>query len=233
VSDVDKWYRDYWARYQERNKLNVSLRAPCVSSSQGDELNEIQKIIFDRTKNSSRILDFGAGDNRVKRKFLAAGFKGDFETLDFADSADHTYSSLSQVTGKFDAIFCLEVIEHISLNDYVDLMDEFGKLLNPGGFVVIGTPNALCVVPMWSLDTGHIQQYPLADLAADFVIRGFGVEAFRVWHGAWPKGIRKRLRLLAMRGLCYLLSVDYAAGIVIIGKKKARRDESISKRQES
>jgi SAM-dependent methyltransferase len=233
VSDVDKWYRDYWARYQERNKLNVSLRAPCVSSSQGDELNEIQKIIFDRTKNSSRILDFGAGDNRVKRKFLAAGFKGDFETLDFADSADHTYSSLSQVTGKFDAIFCLEVIEHISLNDYVDLMDEFGKLLNPGGFVVIGTPNALCVVPMWSLDTGHIQQYPLADLAADFVIRGFGVEAFRVWHGAWPKGIRKRLRLLAMRGLCYLLSVDYAAGIVIIGKKKARGDESISKRQES
>jgi len=233
VSDVDKWYRDYWARYQERNKLNVSLRAPCVSSSQDDELNEIQKIIFDRTKNSSRILDFGAGDNRVKRKFLAAGFKGDFETLDFADSADHTYSSLSQVTGKFDAIFCLEVIEHISLNDYVDLMDEFGKLLNPGGFVVIGTPNALCVVPMWSLDTGHIQQYPLADLAADFVIRGFGVEAFRVWHGAWPKGIRKRLRLLAMRGLCYLLSVDYAAGIVIIGKKKARGDESISKRQES
>ena len=134
MSDVDKWYRDYWARYRERLKLNVTLRAPCVSSSQDDELNEIQKIIFDRTKNVSRILDFGAGDNRVKCKFLAAGFKGSYETLDFADSAGHTYSSLSQVTGKFDAIFCLEVIEHMPLNDYVDLMDEFGKLLNPGGF---------------------------------------------------------------------------------------------------
>ncbi len=222
MSDVDKWYRDYGARYQERLKLNVTLRAPCVSSSQDDELNEIQKIIFDRTKNVLRILDFGAGDNRVKRKFLAAGFKGSYETLDFADSADHTYSSLSQIAGKFDAIFCLEVIEHMPLNDYVDLMDEFGKLLNPGGYVVIGTPNALCVVPMWSLDTGHIQQYPLADLAADLIVRGYEVEAFRVWHGPWPKGTRKQLRLLAMRGLCYLLGVDYAHGIVVIGKRKAQ-----------
>jgi len=220
VSDVDKWYRDYWARYQERLKLNVTLRARCVSSSQDDELNEIQKIIFDRTRNAPRILDFGAGDNRLKRKFLAAGFQGSYETLDFADSEDHNYSSLSQVTGRFDAIFCLEVIEHMSLNEYVDLMDDFGRLLNPGGLLVISTPNALCVVPMWSLDTGHIQQYPLADLAADFVVRGYEVEAFRIWHGPWPSGIRKRLRLLSMRGLCYLLSVDYAHCIAVIGRSK-------------
>jgi SAM-dependent methyltransferase len=227
MSDVDKWYRDYWARYQERGKLHTTLRARCVSSSQDNDLNEIQKIIFDRTKNASRILDFGAGDNRVKRKFLTSGFHGSYETLDFADSPEHNYSSLSQVTGKFDAIFCLEVIEHMPLNDYVDLMDEFGKLLNPGGFLVIGTPNALCVVPMWSLDTGHIQQYPLVDLAADLVVRGFEVEAFRVWHGAWPRGVRKRLRLFAMRGLCYLLSTDYAHGIVVIGKKKTATSPEI------
>ena len=219
MSDVDKWYRNYWARLQERQKLFVTLRAPCVSTSQDDELNEAQRIIFDRTKNAPRILDFGAGDNRLKRKFVAAGFQGSYETLDLGDSTDHTYSSLSQVKEKFDAIICLEVIEHMSLNDYVDLMDEFGRLLNPGGVVVISTPNALCIVPMWSLDTGHIQQYPLADLAADFVVRGFDVEAFRVWQGPWPKGIRKRMRLFVMRGLCYLLSVDYAHGILVIGKK--------------
>jgi hypothetical protein len=58
------------------------------------------------------------------------------------------------------------------------------------------------------LDIGHIQQYPREDLAAEFVVRGFETEAFRVWHGQWPKGIRKRLRLFAMRGVCYLLAVD-------------------------
>jgi SAM-dependent methyltransferase len=222
MSDVDKWYRNYWTRYQERLKLNVTLRAPCVSTAQDEELNEAQKIIFERAKNAERILDFGAGDNRLKRKFLAAGFRGSYETLDFGDSEGHTYSSLSQVKGGLDAIICLEVIEHMSLNEYVDLMDEFGRLLNPGGQVVISTPNALCVVPMWSLDTGHIQQYPLPDLAADFVVRGFDVEAYRIWAGPWPKGIRRRMRLFVMRGLCYLLSVDYAHGILVIGKKTTR-----------
>jgi hypothetical protein len=41
-----------------------------------------------------------------------------------------------------------------------------------------------------------------------------------VRYGAWPKGIPK-LRFLAMRVLCYLLSVDYAHGLVVIGTKKS------------
>ena len=118
-------------------------------------------------------------------------------------------------------------IEHISLNDYVDLMDAFGKLLRPGGVLAVSTPNPLCVVPMWAGDPGHVQQYPIADLAADFVIRGYEVEAFRVRYGAWPGGVRPRLRFFAVRALCYLLSVDYAQGIVVVGTKiKTRKDGS-------
>jgi hypothetical protein len=164
-------------------------------------------------------LDYGAGDKPLKGKFVSAGFKGRYETLDMSAEDEHEYSSISQVTGQFDAILCLEVIEHMSLNDYVDLMDEFGSLLGLDGTLVIGTPNPLCVVPMWAGDPGHVQQYPLADLAADLVVRGYNVEAFRVRYGAWPNGLA-RLRFLAMRILCYLLSVDYAQGIVVIGKRK-------------
>ncbi len=94
------------------------------------------------------------------------------------------------------AIVCLEVIEHMSLNDYVDLMDAFGRILSPGGVLVISTPNPLCVVPMWAGDPGHVQQYPIADLAADFVMRGYDVEGFRVRYGAWPRGIRAAVALL-------------------------------------
>ncbi|MGD0506347.1 MAG: methyltransferase domain-containing protein [Terriglobales bacterium] len=183
------------------------------------QLNEMEQAIFNHTKPASRLLDYGAGDKRLKGKFVSAGFKGRYETLDISAENEHEYSLISQVKGHFDAILCLEVIEHMSLNEYVDLMDEFGKLLSPGGTLIIGTPNPLCVVPMWAGDPGHVQQFPLADLAADFVVRGYEVEAFRVRYGAWPKGL-PRLRFLAMRILCYLLSVDYAQGIVVIGKKK-------------
>jgi len=219
VSDVDKWYRNYWARHQARDVIYKTLRARCLSCEDRPQLNEMEQAIFDHTEQAGRLLDYGAGDKKLKRKFLSAGFKGRYETLDMSAEDEHEYSSISKVTGQFDAILCLEVIEHMSLNDYVDLMDEFGKLLSPGGTLIIGTPNPLCVVPMWAGDPGHVQQYPLADLAADFVVRGYSVEAFRVRYGAWPRGI-PWLRFFAMRVLCYLLSVDYAHGIVMIGKKK-------------
>jgi len=221
MSDVDKWYRDYWARHKARDVMYQTLRAPCLSCEDRAELNEYEQAIFDRTRHAARLLDFGGGDNRLKRKYLAAGFQGRYETLDISSEEKHEYSSLSEISGKFDAILCLEVIEHISLNDYVDLMDALGSLLNDGGVLVLSTPNPLCVVPMWAGDPGHVQQYPIADLAADLVIRGYQVEAFRVRYGAWPRGITPRLRLLAARALCYILSVDYAHGIVVIGKKPA------------
>jgi methyltransferase family protein len=221
VSDVDKWYRNYWARHQARDVMYQTLRAPCLSCENCEGLNEMEQAIFNHTKSANRLLDFGAGDKRLKCKFLKAGFKGRYETLDMSAEDQHEYSSISQVTGVVDAILCLEVIEHMSLNDYVDLMDEFGKRLAPGGTLVIGTPNPLCVVPMWAGDPGHVQQYPIADLAADFVVRGYNVEAFRVRYGAWPKGL-PWLRFMAMRVLCYLLSVDYAHGIVVVGKKNVR-----------
>jgi len=202
-----------------------TLKARCLSCEDCERLNEMEQAIFNHTQHASRLLDYGAGDKRLKGKFVSAGFKGRYETLDMSAEDEHEYSSISQVTGKFDAILCLEVIEHMSLNDYVDLMDEFGRLLGPDGTLVIGTPNPLCVVPMWAGDPGHVQQFPLADLAADFVVRGYEVEAFRVRYGAWPKGL-PRLRFLAMRILCYLLSVDYAHGIVVIGKRKARTQVS-------
>ncbi len=220
MSDVNKWYRNYWARHEARDVMYKTLRARCLSCEDRAGLNEMEQAIYRQTKDADLLLDYGAGDKKLKAKFLSAGFKGRYETLDMSEEDQHEYSSISEVTGKFDAILCLEVIEHISLNDYVDLMDEFGKLLAPGGTLVIGTPNPLCVVPMWAGDPGHVQQYPIADLAADFVVRGYSVEAFRVRYGAWPKGLA-RLRFWVMRVLCYFLSVDYAHGIVVIGKKKA------------
>lgn len=218
MSDVDKWYRNYWARHQARDVMYRTLRARCLSCEDCAGLNEMERAIFKHTKNANRLLDYGAGDKRLKAKFAAAGFKGRYETLDMSAEDQHEYSSIAQVSGTFGAILCLEVIEHMSLNDYVDLMDEFGKLLEPGGVLIIGTPNPLCVVPMWAGDPGHVQQYPIADLAADFVVRGYEVEAYRVRYGAWPKGLQ-RLRFMVMRILCYFLSVDYAHGIVMIGKK--------------
>ena len=134
MSEVDKWYRDYWARHKARDVMYQTLRARCLSCEDSPQLNEYERVIFDRTCHATRLLDFGGGDNRLKQKFLAAGFKGRYETLDISSEGQHEYASLSEIKGEFAAIVCLEVIEHMSLNDYVDLMDTFGGFCRPAAY---------------------------------------------------------------------------------------------------
>ncbi len=224
MSHVEKWYVNYWARFQARKALLETVRPACFYWYWSDSMNEVERIYFERARESSRILDFGAGEGRLKAQFLSSGFKGRYETLDISRESRHDYSDLSEVRGTYDAIFCLEVIEHMTLNNYVELMDSFGKLLDPGGILIVSTPNPSCIYPMWAFDAGHIQQYPLSDLAADFVIRGYDIETFRVCLGPRPRGIRPRVRFFLQRALCYLLGVDYAHAIIVVGRKKALAD---------
>ncbi|MEP7287858.1 MAG: class I SAM-dependent methyltransferase [Chloroflexota bacterium] len=44
--------------------------------------------------------------------------------------------------GYFDVVFCGEVIEHVFSPD--DLVEEIARLLRPGGYAVITTPNLAC-----------------------------------------------------------------------------------------
>jgi hypothetical protein len=52
--------------------MNKTLRARCLSCEDRPELNEYERVIFDHTRDAARLLDYGGGDNRLKRKFLAA-----------------------------------------------------------------------------------------------------------------------------------------------------------------
>jgi len=218
-SEVDLWYRDYWRRLQARERLFAVLRAPRLYWFWSDGFNEAEAVIFRRTRHLARILDFGAGEARLKAKFLAAGYQGEYHTLDLSTEPQHTYHDLSEVHGKYNAIFCLEVIEHMSLNEYIGLMDAFQRRLAPGGVLVVSTPNPLCVASMWALDAGHVQQYPLADLAADFQIRGYQTETYRICLGQRPT-YWGAIKLWIGRLLCYFLNVDYAQGLLLIGAKQ-------------
>ena len=220
-NDVNLWYRDYWPRMQARERLTSTQKVPVLHWFWSEQLNEVERLIFSRTSSCGAILDYGAGDGALKRKFMATGFAGRYETFDIAPGTDRTIPDPADIQMQFDAIFCLEVIEHMTLNDYVVLMDSFQTWLKPNGLLVISTPNPLCVTPMWNADAGHIQQYPLADLCADLSIRGFQTESFRVVLGNRPTRIHARARALVRKVLCYLLSVDYAPGLLVIAHKSA------------
>jgi SAM-dependent methyltransferase len=216
--DLGQHYRHYWRRMELREQAE-RYRAPCLRWHHCDGLNPTERVVFERVRAAGRLLDFGAGDLRLKRKFIAAGFAGRYETLDISEEFPHEYTDIAQVSGPFGAILCLEVIEHLPLTAFDALVNRLCELLEPGGALVISTPNPLCVVPMWARDSGHIQQYPLHDLIAALLARGVAVDPFRVRFVPARPSAPQRLRLLSQRLLCYLLGVDYADGLLVIGTK--------------
>jgi SAM-dependent methyltransferase len=216
--ELGQHYRHYWRRMELRAQAERH-RAPCLRWYHSEELNPTERVVFERVRGAGRLLDFGAGDLRLKRKFVAAGFTGRYESLDVSDEFPHEYSDVGQVRGVFGAILCLEVIEHMPLAAFDTLIGRLDELLEPGGVLVISTPNPLCVVPMWARDSGHIQQYPLHDLIAVLLARGLSVDAFRVRFVPARPSVSQRLRLLSQRVLCYLLAVDYADGLLVIGTR--------------
>ena len=101
-----------------------------------------------------RILDAGAGTQRYKKfckhlDYVSQDFgqydgegdssglqMGDFDYMDLDIVSDIT--SIPEPDGAFDAIMCIEVLEH--LPNPVQAVGEFSRLLKPGGRLIITAP---------------------------------------------------------------------------------------------
>ena len=105
-----------------------------------------ESIIFDPKKS---ILDFGCGNGEMleilKTEFAnVMGLEPDIGAKDLATSRGFNVvgaiNELKAANLKFDFITLFHVIEHIY--EPIDLLIEIKSLLNPGGLIIIETPNS-------------------------------------------------------------------------------------------
>jgi len=172
---------DAYSQFWDRKRLAAEApRFPVVRWWNTDGLSQIEAIYLDAVKNAASILDVGAGDLRIQRKFRAAGFSGLYETVDPGREHQHTYTSLDQVSRKFEAILCLDVIEHMPLPEGLDLLHRMTALLTPGGVLVLQTPNARCIRNPLGWDMTHLHCYNARDLWSYLTNLGYSVSGYRV-----------------------------------------------------
>jgi SAM-dependent methyltransferase len=215
-------FTDYWLHKQTKEQA-ARLSRPLLRSFQAESFDEVERKYWDETRRCRRLLDVGAGDNRVKRKFIAAGYSGVYETVDVSPETRHDYASVDEVTGAYDGILLLDVIEHMPLPAFYELLARVEQLLEPGGVLLISTPNPACIRSMWAGDMTHVQQYPLNDLLAIFLMRRYECDAYRVLYTKARLSLFERFRLWLQKVvITQLLGMDYADGLVVVATKPAR-----------
>lgn len=211
-------YGSYWER--KRLLAGPLPQFPVRRWWPTDALSEIEQICFDAVRGAPSLLDVGAGDLRVREKFRRAGYAGEYHTLDIGGEYEHTYGSLAEVGRPYDALLCLDVLEHMPLEAALEAIDRMVSVLAPGGTLVIQTPNARCIRNPLAWDMTHVHCFNIADLWAYLSAAGLRVEAYRVVFTFARRGVAERVRAAAAAFVTSrLLGMDYADNLVLIGRK--------------
>ncbi|CAK0778842.1 hypothetical protein WCLP8_820003 [uncultured Gammaproteobacteria bacterium] len=106
-----------------------------------------------------RVLDLGCGTG-YGSYFFASMIKGDVVGIDAYADIDYAIQTFSRpnlrflrgdmrhppdeiTRRRFDAVVSVDSIEHFSKDEGCAILDTYARLLEPGGTMIIGTPNAL------------------------------------------------------------------------------------------
>ncbi len=123
--DLDHYYRHYPFHTQ---KLDWALRTAYR--------NLVARLKRSGLNRHHSALDFGCGSGHLVRFLKSQGF----DDVAGYDSYSPEFSHVAALDRQYDCIVSQDVIEHV--HEPRDLLDQFSKLVKPGGLIAIGTPNA-------------------------------------------------------------------------------------------
>jgi len=210
-------YLNYWKRKQ------LATHPPTFPVRRHrwdiDELSDAHLLIYEAIRNASSVLDVGAGSMRFMQLVQRRGFAGRYDTQDIGTEFDYTYSDLDQVSQTYDAIVCMDVLEHLELADGVGFLHRLLSLINPGGVLAIQTPNANFHRHPLSWDMTHVHAYNPVDLWSYLTALGTDTMVYRVELGPPPAGLRDRVHARIRAWLASELQLDHCENLLAIVTK--------------
>ncbi len=173
-------------------------------------------LLLETVRDGERVLDVGASNRnleaRLKRHFPGLIYK----SMDIDREQFHDFYSLEEVQECFDAVFLFEVIEHLTLEEGIRLLKRVYDLLNPGGRLILTTPNVFNPSRYWR-DATHKVAYCYDELAGLLIAHGFRVRVmYRTYSDAF---FRYFFRICVMAPLHRYLGIDFAKSILIVAEK--------------
>jgi 2-polyprenyl-3-methyl-5-hydroxy-6-metoxy-1,4-benzoquinol methylase len=173
-------------------------------------------LLLEMIRDGERVLDMGASnrnlESRLKRHFPRLIYK----SMDIDREQFHDFYSLEEIRECFDVVFLFEVIEHLDLEEGIRLLKRIYELLDPGGRLILTTPNVFNPSRYWR-DATHKVAYCYDELAGLLMAQQFQVRAmYRTYSDAF---LRYLFRIYVMAPLHRYLGIDFAKSILIVAEK--------------
>ena len=125
---------------------------------------KIGKIWLEYLKNIDSVLDYGGGNRMTGIMLRNLGWNGSYDVVDMSDDVDPEYKDLNEVKKNYDMIICLQVIEHMYFEQFLNFINELTSKLNKGGILVIGSDHPAHPGHLWNVEMGHVKAYPYYNL---------------------------------------------------------------------
>ncbi len=164
-------------------------------------------------KPGDKVLDVGANDRRFKDHLLQIHPDIQYKSMDIDPEGQHDYTSMDQIQETFDGVILSEVIEHLTFAKGVQLINDIGRVLKQGGYLIVTTPNVNHPYHFWNTPD-HITPYYYDALAGLLLGMGFDIESlYRVHNQPFPQFyIRRYIGVW----LHWYLSIDFAPTIIAV-----------------
>ncbi len=167
-------------------------------------------------KDGDRLLDVGAYNRSLEEKIKRMGKKIVYKSMDMDRSLPHDYYNLDEIDESFDFVLLLEVLEHLNIQDGMDVLERIFRLLNPGGYLVVSVPNIFCPGRQW-LDSSHQTAYSWEELGGRLISKDFQlVEMFRSYNRAF---LQRLFRIYIAGPIHRYFNVDYAKSLFVIAQR--------------
>jgi SAM-dependent methyltransferase len=161
------------------------------------------------------VLDVGATDRRHRRRLESLGPAVRYASLDVDRTLVHDYHEFAELDRTFDAVVCLEVLEHVDPATGLGIVRDCAAACRPGGFVYLSVPN--CLVPSAQMEFTHRTAITHLDLGALCRLAGLEVlQMSRIVRGS-PRTRWIHRRLLGRWHR--FMKTDFCASVACLARR--------------
>jgi len=173
-------------------------------------------FILKYLKDGESVLEIGAHNRGLEPRIKEYCPHILYKSMDIDPTYAHDYSSFQQIKEKFDMVLLFEVIEHLDLDEGVEMMAKIYGVLNYGGRVIISTPNIYTPGQYWK-GVSHRTPYHYEELGGVLLSQHFEIiDICRLFNAPFLKFV---IKTYFFSPIFRFFGIDFTKSILIVARK--------------